>query len=70
MPEWGTEWLDLFVWPVAGWVAVNMTISMRLDRDPLPGQPYCAGPNWRALLWTPAYARWRRARLEGNIRRG
>jgi ribosomal protein S27AE len=63
------EWADLMIVAlVAVWILANMTASRRIDLKPLPGQPYCAGPNWRGLVWAPAYARWRRTLLEGNVK--
>jgi len=63
------DWVDLMIVAlVAVWIAANMVVSLRIDWKPLPGQPYCAGPNWRGLVWAPAYARWRRVLLEGNVK--
>lgn len=50
---------------VFGYVALNMLVSFLIDRRLMKIRnhtygPRAAGPDWRALLWVPAYAAWAR----------
>jgi hypothetical protein len=52
---------DLLVvlWAVAAWVSVSVLAGAAYDH-PRKGS-FMAGPNWRMLVWFPAYVRWNRA---------
>lgn len=67
MPEWSAEWLNV-LWVIAAWPVANLIVNSIADR-PRPGR-IDPGPNWRMLVWTPAYRRWYRAEVKRLRERG
>jgi hypothetical protein len=61
------DWLDIG-WVIAAWPVANL-LACSITYRPRPGR-IDPGPNWRMLVWIPAYARWRRrAQPEKGVER-
>lgn len=47
----------LIICVLSGWSVLSMVVCMVFDRRPV------VGPNWRGVVWFPAYFTWRRQQL-------